>query len=114
LNRDLLFHDIVDITHCQFGSTLNDAVRDRLVCGLSDQHLQRRLLVEADLTFDRAKALAIAAETAARDAEELRKQPTSRDVNKLRACAGRTGKRPNTAAAVQCLSRWQSYSYSNE
>lgn len=31
--------------HCQFGTTLNDALRDRLVCGLSDEQLQRRLLV---------------------------------------------------------------------
>jgi hypothetical protein len=55
--------------------------------------------VEADLTFDRAKALAIVAETAARDAEELRKQPT-RDVNKLRASASRTVKRLDAAATT--------------
>lgn len=70
--------------HCQFGTTLNDALRDRLVCGLTNEHIQRKLLVEADLNYEKAKAIAIASETATKDAEELRKQPNS-DVNKLKA-----------------------------
>jgi hypothetical protein len=70
--------------HCKFGTVLNDSLRDRLVCGLLNEHIQRKLLTEADLTYDRAKAIAIASETATRDAEELRKQPGS-EVNKLRS-----------------------------
>lgn len=27
--------------HCEFGDTLNDMLRDRLVCGISDQRIQR-------------------------------------------------------------------------
>ena len=41
--------------HCKFGTALNDMLWDRLVCGIVDQRIQRRLLAEPDLTF--AKAL---------------------------------------------------------
>jgi len=30
-------------THCDFGAYLNDALRDRLVCGLSNANIQKRL-----------------------------------------------------------------------
>ena len=75
--------------HCQFGTTLNDALRDRLVCSLASENIQRKLLIEADLTYERAKNIAIAAETATKDAEELRK-PMPTEVNKMKA------KRPST------------------
>jgi len=58
--------------HCQFGDGLNDALRDRLVCGISQESIQKRLLSEADLTFKRAVEISVAMETAARDAVELR------------------------------------------
>ena len=45
-------------THCQFGAQLNEALRDRLVCGLRNPAIQKRLLAEADL--DLAKALKLA------------------------------------------------------
>jgi len=77
--------------HRRIRTTLNDALRDRLVCGLVNEYIQRKLLVEADLTHDRAKATAIAAETAVKDAVELRHQPASSaaaaEVNKLKYTA---------------------------
>ncbi|KAL0147462.1 hypothetical protein M9458_057225, partial [Cirrhinus mrigala] len=54
--------------HCQFGDGLNDALRDRLVCGILQESIQKRLLTEADLTFKRAVEIAVAMETAVRDA----------------------------------------------
>lgn len=33
--------------HCDFGTTLDDMIRDRLVCGINDDRIQRRLS-EAD------------------------------------------------------------------
>ena len=36
---------------CKFGAFLDEALCDRLVCGIQDQGMQRRLLAEADLTF---------------------------------------------------------------
>ena len=82
--------------HCNFGTTLSDALRDRLVCGLANEHVQRKLLVEAELTYDRAKSIALAAEAAAKDAEELRRQPAA-DVNKLKIQQAAVESRPATA-----------------
>ncbi|KAL5473647.1 hypothetical protein EMCRGX_G028155 [Ephydatia muelleri] len=44
--------------YCEFGNTLNDMLRDRLVCGIRDITLQRRLLAERGLTFAKAFELA--------------------------------------------------------
>ena len=39
------------VTHCAFGANLNEALRDRLVCGLRNQGIEKRLLSEQDITF---------------------------------------------------------------
>ena len=31
--------------HCDFKSTLEEMLRDRLVCGINDEQIQRRLLI---------------------------------------------------------------------
>ena len=41
--------------NCQFGQYLDEALRDRLVCGMRSQSTQKRLLAEADLTFSKAQ-----------------------------------------------------------
>ena len=46
-------------------------LRDRLVCGINDNRLQRRLLAEANLTFKKAYEIAQAMEAAERSAKEL-------------------------------------------
>ena len=43
--------------HCQFGETLQETLRDRFVCGLCHEAIQRCLLSESTLTY--AKALEI-------------------------------------------------------
>ena len=40
--------------HCNFGATLEEMLRDRLVCGIADECWQKRLLSEATLTYDTA------------------------------------------------------------
>ena len=37
--------------HCNYGDSLNEMLRDCLVCGVNDNRLQRRLLAEANLMF---------------------------------------------------------------
>ena len=44
--------------HCDFGDYLNQALRDRLVCGIRSENIQKRLLIEADLTLTRVVELA--------------------------------------------------------
>ena len=70
--------------HCNYRDSLNDMLRVRLVCGVNDQRVQRRLLAEADLTFQKAYDIAIAMEAAERNAREL--QGTARvqeDVHRV-------------------------------
>ena len=47
-----------DAATCKFGDALQDTLRDRLVCGLTHESVQRRLLSEKELTY--AKAIEIA------------------------------------------------------
>ena len=51
-------------THCEFGEFLNDALRDRLVCGLNNTSAQKRLLSEATLTLAKAVEIAQSMEAA--------------------------------------------------
>ena len=56
---------------CDFGSNLDDMLRDRLVMGLRDQATQRALLTLKDLTFAQAVEVASAREAAAKDVKEF-------------------------------------------
>ena len=58
-------------THCDFGDHLNDALRDRLVCGLRSENMQRRLLSMKDLTLKDALETAQAMEAADKNARTL-------------------------------------------
>ena len=57
--------------YCEYGGVLNEMLRDRLVCGTSNKGIQRRLLQQAELTFDKAMEMAQAAEAAEKDSERL-------------------------------------------
>ena len=48
----------LDLEHCNYKNTLDDMRRDRLMCGIRDTSVQRRLLAEPDLTFKKAMELA--------------------------------------------------------
>ncbi|XP_060786568.1 LOW QUALITY PROTEIN: uncharacterized protein K02A2.6-like [Neoarius graeffei] len=56
---------------CNFGTTLEQMLRDRLVCGIHDDRIQRRLLSETDLTFEKAFQIAVAAEAASKNVQDL-------------------------------------------
>ena len=57
--------------HCNFGDYLNDALRDRHVCGIRNENTQKRLLSTPELTLTKVVNIVVAMETAPRDAEEL-------------------------------------------
>ena len=67
--------------HCQFGTTLEDMLRDRLVCGINDDRIQRRLLAERELSFE--KAVEIAFEMASKNLINLGGKTTG-SVNKVK------------------------------
>ena len=59
-------------TNCAFGAYLEEALRDRLVCGLRNESVQKRLLAEADLTLARAVQIAQGMEAAHKNAQSFK------------------------------------------
>ena len=45
--------------HCQFGAALSERLCERFATGVNNNEIQRKLLVEPDLTLDKAVTLAI-------------------------------------------------------
>ena len=60
--------------HCQFGGYLDEALRDRFVCGLRSESVQKKLLTKADLSFQEAIRIAQASEQAEAKARQLQGQ----------------------------------------
>ena len=80
--------------HCDFKEYWDQALRDRLVCGLRNESVQRRLLAESDLTLSRALELAQGMEAAERNAKSLKGTETV--VHKV------TAKRVSQVACYRC------------
>ena len=53
---------------CNYGPVLNDMLWDWLVVGVNDNHIQRRLLAEGDVSLEWAMELALGLEAAAKNA----------------------------------------------
>ena len=49
--------------YCDFGESLAQMLPDRLVCGINEDRVQRRLLAESNLTFKNAYKLVQAMQT---------------------------------------------------
>ena len=59
---------------CEFGQYLNDALRDRFVCGLLHEGMQKHLLSEPDLTFTRAVEIAQGIAAAEKNIQDFRRK----------------------------------------
>ena len=59
---------------CDYGDSLAQMLRDRLVCGVNHAGIQRKLLAQADLTFETAYTLALSVEASEWDTKTLGKQ----------------------------------------
>ena len=68
--------------HCEFGTFLDDALRDRFVCGLRSEATQKKLLVEASLTFSRAVEIAQSMESAASKTKLLQSHTSADDTQR--------------------------------
>jgi hypothetical protein len=71
---------------CDFGVALDESLRDRLVCGIRSDGVQKRLLSEPKLTFSKAVQVATAMEMAEQQGNELRAQKAQRapwEVNRV-------------------------------
>ena len=65
--------------YCDYGNQFQEILRDRLVCGVNHRGNQRKLLSEADLTFDRTYALAQMIEASEWDSKKLSDKPPGQD-----------------------------------
>ena len=67
-NKECIADFVASLRHlaenCEFSTSLDDMLRDRLVCGLRDARVQKRLLAEPKITFAKALELAQAAQLA--------------------------------------------------
>ena len=57
--------------YCEYGDTLEEMLRDRLVCGINERKIQQRLLSERNLTFKKAFEIALAMEMAEENVNDL-------------------------------------------
>ena len=69
---------------CEFGAALEENLRDRLVCGVSNPSIQKRLLLsEQKMTFKKAFEIAQSHESATKDIATLQ-GATSQEVHQIR------------------------------
>lgn len=90
--------------YCDFENWLDRLLCDRLVCGLRDETIQRRLLAEPDLKLTKAILLARAAEEAAAKTEELRRSKANSvvDANQLQNSGKRHGAKGPASPKQPC------------
>ena len=73
--------------HCEYKDTLEMMLRDRIVCGIRDEKIQRRLLVEKELTFARLRCnldeIATSMEITSKNMAVLQESKESEAVNKV-------------------------------
>ena len=68
-------------SRCKFGAFLEEALRDRLVCGMQSENIQKVLLTKANLTLEKALEIAQGMEAAALQAKELKGSQPSNSVH---------------------------------
>ena len=68
-------------THCNFGVHLEQALCDRLVCGLQQETIQRHLLSETELTYKKAMEISLSMEAAEQNTKSFKSSDTP--INKL-------------------------------
>ncbi|KAE9542264.1 hypothetical protein AGLY_003391 [Aphis glycines] len=57
--------------HCEFGTVLDDALRDQVIWGIRDSNIKKRLLSEGSLTFKKCIELSLAMESANNDISKM-------------------------------------------
>ena len=85
---------------CEFGTFLEEALRDRLLCGLKSVQIQKKLLAERDLTFKKAFETAQSMELANKEDFRDTSVPMDDTINKVGRYA-RSGL--STGEAVSCF-----------
>ena len=72
---------------CNFqAGTLHEMLRDRLVCGINEDSIQKRLLSETKLTYESAVKKAQAMEAAMEHAKEMQAAKTKKQADEKNRC----------------------------
>ena len=74
------------VTHCQFGAFLEEALRDRLVCGLRNHSIQRRLLSECYLSLQKAVDVSTGMEAAELNSKTISTSSATEEVKPSVGC----------------------------
>jgi len=77
--------------YCNFADTLEKMLRDRLVTGISDDGIQKKLLAEPKLTYKRALEIAQGCEEAEKNLREMRAPRRERDPGNFSASKQEAG-----------------------
>ena len=96
--------------HCQFGTFLNDMLRDKFIQGLNNTTIQQKLLAQAaqdkgKMTFSKACEIALALESANKDCREWSKSHSSASgkVNLVnRPCSSENRNQNRYTDSVKC------------
>ena len=94
--------------HCEYRDSLKIMLRDRLVCGINHEGIQRQLLSEKNLTYNNALEIALAMEAAAKDTKDLQSAPSIPVSAQLHYTSAENtpGKFKGSGKATQSLHRW--------
>ena len=87
---------------CNFGATLEKMLRDRLVCGIQDEPIQKKLLAEKALTFEAALSIAQGSEAATKNLKEMQSPVTPITVKQEPVHKVDGGKRNLDAKELTC------------
>ena len=88
---------------CEFGSSLDIMLRDRIVLGINEDSIQRRLLSETNLTLEKALKIAQAQEIAMKGCLLVGTVPTEESAPKEKVYAVKQQRRP-VRRCFRCLS----------
>lgn len=76
--------------HCGYEASLDDMLRDRITCGINNPDIQRRLLSEAEMDFQKALKIAQAMEMAEKDALQLQEKQLDKADPKIEEAVHKT------------------------
>ena len=93
-NKSILKYTMELAIHCKFGTYLDQALIDQLVCGLRSENIQKRLLTEVDLTLSGTDKLAQMMEAPNQYTELMKIKPegTISKVSHNQKSVGNSGK----------------------
>ena len=89
---------------CNFGSSLDSMLRDRLVLGANDDAMQQKLFAERSLTLEKALSIAQAHESAA-EGKLMVQTKSPEDLHFVQTSANTSNRNLPTRRCYRCLSK---------